>query len=72
MYKRAIMQSGADSAPWAIIRPEFKPSDYARHLAEDLGCSTANSSAMVACLRELPAADIAESALYVLADIKVC
>ena len=71
MFKRAILGSGADQATWAMIEPKWKPSDYSRSLAEDLGCPTDNSTAMVECLRALPADQISEASTDVLADIKV-
>lgn len=59
LFRHAIAQSGSFLDPWAYTR---KPLRYAVKLANHLGCDDTNSSsAIVDCLKNVPAKTIANS-----------
>jgi len=45
------MMSGTDLSLYGVIRPFYRPREYAHRLARSLGCTTADSYAMMECLR---------------------
>ncbi|XP_069973735.1 juvenile hormone esterase [Penaeus vannamei] len=61
LFQRAIMQSGTALDPWAVREDH---SDVATRFGEMFNCSGSSpltSSELVACLREVPAADLIEA-----------
>ena len=46
------MMSGSDLSLNGVIRPFYRPREYARRLAVSLGCEAGDSYTMVNCLRE--------------------
>lgn len=50
-YHQVIMMSGTDLSLYGVVRPLYRPRQYARRLAESLGCTTADSYTMMNCLR---------------------
>ena len=45
------MMSGTDLSLYGVVRPFYRPRQYAHRLATALGCSTVDSYTMVNCLR---------------------
>jgi len=45
------MMSGTDLSLYGVVRPFYRPRQYAHRLAESLGCPTADSYIMMNCLR---------------------
>ncbi|XP_053207980.1 acetylcholinesterase-like isoform X2 [Panonychus citri] len=50
-FHRAIMQSGSGLCHWALER---HPLEYAKEIADNIGCPTATSLTLVDCLRSVP------------------
>ncbi|KAL3848211.1 hypothetical protein ACJMK2_019084 [Sinanodonta woodiana] len=53
-FNRAILQSGAPHAAWAVI-PEKEAKRRAKALARELQCDFPTTEEIIACLREVPA-----------------
>jgi neuroligin len=51
-YHQVIMMSGTDLSMFGFIKPFFRPRDYAKQLAKNLGCPTSDSYSMMTCLRD--------------------
>jgi len=45
------MMSGSDLSLNGVVRPFYRPREYAKRLAVSLGCETVDSYTMVNCLR---------------------
>ena len=45
------MMSGTDLSLYGVVRPFYRPRQYAHRLARSLGCSTVDSYTMLNCLR---------------------
>ena len=54
----SIEQSGTATAPWALYRPPLSSRPSTVYLAEEFGCPTLTSQAMVDCLRLQDADDL--------------
>jgi len=50
-YHQVIMMSGTDLSLNGVVRPFYRPRDYAKRLATALGCPTDDSYTMMTCLR---------------------
>ncbi|XP_057617227.1 neuroligin-4, X-linked-like isoform X2 [Chionomys nivalis] len=48
LFQKAIIQSGTALSSWAV---NYQPAKYTRALAEQLGCGSADTAALVSCLR---------------------
>jgi len=46
------MMSGTDLSLYGVVRPFYRPRQYAHRLAESLGCSTDDTYTMMNCLRD--------------------
>jgi len=50
-YHQVIMMSGTDLSLYGVVRPFYRPRQYAHRLAEALGCSRDDTYTMMNCLR---------------------
>ena len=50
-YHQAILMSGTDLSLYGFLEPYWRPREYAKELAELLGCPTHHSYDMLQCLR---------------------
>jgi len=57
LFHRVIAQSGCFLNPWAT---HSKPKYFSETLAKKLGCPTENTNALVDCLKEKDALEIAK------------
>ncbi|XP_072020282.1 acetylcholinesterase-like [Amphiura filiformis] len=57
-YHRAAMQSGTGTSPWALEYDIEKARSEAIEVGEQCGCDTTSSTALLECLREIPAKNI--------------
>lgn len=46
------MMSGTDLSLYGVGKPFYRPRDYAKSLAEKLGCPTKDSYVLINCLRD--------------------
>ena len=51
LFHQAILQSGSDTAPWALNLPSMSPKRFTIDTAKALKCTTETSEKMVECLR---------------------
>ncbi|XP_030828045.1 cholinesterase 1 [Strongylocentrotus purpuratus] len=63
LFHQTIMQSGNALCPWSWATQE-RGTEVGRELAETFGCPTEDSSAMIACLRQVPERSLTEAQLY--------
>lgn len=61
-YLFHYQQSGNALCPWSWATQE-RGTEVGRELAESLGCPTEDSSAMIACLRQVPERSLTEAQL---------
>ncbi|XP_967137.2 juvenile hormone esterase-like [Tribolium castaneum] len=57
LFHTAISQSGTAHCLWAVA-PENQGAKHAKMLAEEFGCDTGSSEALVECLRHIPVYDL--------------
>lgn len=55
LFHGAILESGCELVPWALLPPEAEPEHIAFEVADNLGCPTDDTSSMVDCLRKIDA-----------------
>ena len=55
LFHGAILQSGSEMAFWSLHRPEEKPENYFRQVADQFNCTTTDTTEMVECLRLIDA-----------------
>ena len=60
LFHGAILQSGAGIAPWSVMLEKFGAEDYMYQMAEKFGCDNSSMQAIVDCMRQQDAQDIAD------------
>ena len=61
LFQQAILQSGTESAPWAVNIPKTQPEDYLRQVAQSFNCSVNTSVEIVECLQAVDATELSEA-----------
>ncbi|XP_067929338.1 fatty acyl-CoA hydrolase precursor, medium chain-like isoform X2 [Watersipora subatra] len=62
LFHRAILMSGSDMNSWAVMNKTQAPKEYARQLAEIVGCEELEGEGMIKCLRSRSPPDIVNAA----------